>query len=80
MTENKSPRGVGVLRKSAHLCDFLGVGKLGDCKGFCLLCELGVRFSAINKERCSGMKSSNEGWNAECLKQLLWGMESETAQ
>ena len=80
MTENKSPRGVGVPRKSVCLCDFLGVGKVVKaCKGFCFLCELGVRFSAVNKERCSGMKGLNEGWNTKCLKQLLCGMESKTA-
>ena len=50
MTENKSLRGVGVPRKSVCLCDFLGVGKVVKaCKGFCFLCELGVRFSAVNK-------------------------------
>ena len=59
---------------------FLEWEKLGDCKGFCFLCELGLRFSAINKERCSGMKGLNEGWNAKCLKQLLCVMESKTAR
>lgn len=49
------------------------MGELGDCRKLLLLCELELRFSTINKERCSGMKSSNEGVECECLETATVG-------
>lgn len=47
VADNKNPRGIGRQRQGARQ-----VVVLRECEGFCFLCEVGARFSAVNKERC----------------------------
>lgn len=67
----RAPRGWGA--ETEYMCRWpcQVVVKLREYEGFYFPCEVGARFSAVNKERCgrmNGLRKMQKVWNSYCVE------------